>query len=421
MVTTPSIRHFRSALHRLLVLWIPILAAPALAHGDPADFDLNRFFSGEEWVTDQHIFDPVYRDQPIQAIDMHMHSGRFENMGPLGQQFVLDAIPLPLPEDLKRALAGTIAALTRDPYTPFVGIKNECRRAGVVAAVLFAVYTPEAWGIEDNETVIDYLDDARNRYLGVPYFYGFASLNQTDWETREADELSRLRQALTHPKMVGIKLAFAHNVEPLDNPAFDSIYRVAAEFDAPVYHHIGSSPLRSFEDFEDDAARERYYRSFYPSFVEGTLRRFPQVRFILGHMGYDFNDEDVDGIDEVFRLARQYPNAYLEISALGTESHDPDGSQMDRILATAKQSGLIDRVIYGSDGPGFPGATQKYLERTLASMERVGYSYEEARAVLSGNFLAVTKLNRRTDFKLAPARMRAPQNDRQPREEAAAN
>lgn len=396
-------RHALSRLTGLCLLFL-LTALPLTAHGDPADFDMDKMFKGDAHISDSKDIVNRYGDQDVAVIDMHMHSGSFDNMGPLGQAFVLNAIPLPLPDDVKRNLARVIADLTRHPFTPFVGIRNECRKAGLSAAVLFSVYTPEAWGVEDNATVIGHLDDSRNFYRGQPFFYGFASISQVNWAENEQAALAELDRALSHPKMVGVKLAFAHNVEPLDNPAFDSIYQLAERHDAPVYHHIGSSPLRRFDDFPDEAGRQRYFRSFHPQFVEGAVQRFPRVRFILGHMGFDFNDEDVDGVDEVFRLARTYPNVYLEISAFGSDSHDPDGSVMDDILGKAKEYGLIDRVIYGSDGPGFAGATEKYKDKTFASMARLGYTVEEVRQVMAGNFLAVTGLDQRSSFKLAPLR-----------------
>ena len=43
----------------------------------------------------------------------------------------------------------------------------------------------------------------------------------------------------------------------------------------------------------------------------------------------------------------------------------------------------------GSDGPQRPGFVRDYLARTVRAMETAGYTVEDARSVLSGNFARV--------------------------------
>jgi predicted TIM-barrel fold metal-dependent hydrolase len=87
--------------------------------------------------------------------------------------------------------------------------------------------------------------------------------------------------------MKGIKLAFVHNELPMDDLNYDGIYEVAREFGVPVYHHIGSSPLRKMKDFKTDDERKKYLRSSDPSALEWAIARHPDVPFILGHMGFE--------------------------------------------------------------------------------------------------------------------------------------
>ena len=50
-----------------------------------------------------------------------------------------------------------------------------------------------------------------------------------------------------------------------------------------------------------------------------------------------------------------------------------------------KEKGLIERVIYGSDGPQRPGFIAEYLERNLYAMEKNDYTLEEVELILSKN------------------------------------
>ncbi|MFW7381141.1 MAG: amidohydrolase family protein [Oligoflexus sp.] len=335
----------------------------------------------------------TYLGQKIKSVDIHMHPGRYETMGPIGKAFLRETLPAFLPKFLKDFSLSAVSGFMLNPYGAFIGIKSECEKAGLTHCGLFAVYAPETWGVTNNEQIISYLDDRRN--VGPdqkPYFFGLASLGVMDWQINEEQELQRLRQALAHPQINGIKLAFIHNSIPLDDSQYDSIYRLAGELQAPVYHHVGSSPLRNLDDMNSVEEKEFYLRSYDPKGLERSIREFPQVKFILGHMGFDFNEEGNDFSKDVFDLAETYPNVYLEISAFGRESYDPQGDYMDDILIAIKEKNLLQRTIFGSDGPGFPGGTEKYITATLESMERVGYSFEEAEQVLYHNSAQLFRL-----------------------------
>ena len=88
-------------------------------------------------------------------------------------------------------------------------------------------------------------------------------------------------------------------------------------------------------------------------------------------------------------LASRYPNVYLEPSALGSRSSDPTGTNLKAAMKRIRDAGLVDRVLYGSDGPQSPGFVDEYLRSTVTAMREAGYSRDEMRAVLAGNFVRV--------------------------------
>jgi predicted TIM-barrel fold metal-dependent hydrolase len=336
----------------------------------------------------------TYLGMPVEPIDIHMHPGTYQTMGPKGQAFVKAALPEFLPDFLKGLSLSTVGNMMLDPYGAFIGIKNECEKSGMKMCGLFAIYAPETWGVASNEYVLEKLQNGKNKKAdGKPMFFGLASVRMQNWNMAETTELDNLKKALQQKWFRGIKLAFIHNSIPLDDPQYDSIYGVAAEFDVPVYHHVGSSPLQKLADFGDEEDQKEYISSYDPSRLEATIAAHPKVKFVLGHMGFDFNKEGYDFSQVVYDLAERYPNVYLEISAFGRAAYDPEGKNMDLALNTIKTKGLLDRAIYGSDGPGSPGGTEKYLDAVLKSMERVGYSYAEAEAVLNKNTARIFKLD----------------------------
>ena len=79
--------------------------------------------------------------------------------------------------------------------------------------------------------------------------------------------------------------------------------------------------------------------------------------------------------------------------ALGSASNDPDGSLLLRVYTLIKQNGLGKKILYGSDGPQFPGYVGTYLSNTKKALERAGYSVAEARDVFMNNFLDLFDLD----------------------------
>ncbi len=354
--------------------------------------DLDKF---TEQVFDWEDHRSFFSNQELDVLDMHLHPGSYDKLGPKGKEFVKNVFPVNLPDALKIPLLRLFSSFQLNPYGAFIGIKNECRRASANNCILFATYAPETWGIEPNEDLLGYLDDSRNNFQGSPFFYGLASLSVANWQEKKQESLEKLKAALAHPRIVGIKLAFAHTLTPFDDPQYFDIYQVAKEFNKPVYHHVGTSPLRRVSEFEEDQL-DYVKRTFDPMHLEAAIETFPEVKFILGHAGNDANQEGYGRIDEVFYLANKYPNAYIEISALGSTRSDPDGQKMDSILKRAKELGMVDKVIYGSDGPGSPGNTKSYKERVLESMQRIGYSFEEAQLVMASNARRIFAIPRPT-------------------------
>jgi len=331
--------------------------------------------------------EPTYKGEKVEVIDVHQHVGDAKTMGPLGKEFLYKTLPNWLPRNFKDWSLEAMANLVLKPYTPFFGVKRECLNAGLSMCGLMSVYAPLTWGTVDNASIESMLSDSRNRGPNgeLWYFFGMASVNVHNFDSTAEYELLELRRSLKHPGMKGIKLAFVHNELPIDDERYEGIYEVAREFAVPVYHHIGSSPLRKMSDFKTDEERKRFLRSSSPLALEATIARHPDVPFVLGHMGFDFNREGFDFTDDVYRLALTYPNVYLEISAFGLANYDPEGKFMDAALRNLKAKKLLSRTLYGSDASGQPGAVAQYVKLTLKSMERVGFNLDEARAVMSLN------------------------------------
>jgi predicted TIM-barrel fold metal-dependent hydrolase len=82
-------------------------------------------------------------------------------------------------------------------------------------------------------------------------------------------------------------------------------------------------------------------------------------------------------------LVKKYENVYLEPGALGARKAE---DVLPQYLSIIKENNLIDRVIYGSDGPQFPGYTKSHLNRFGDAMQEVNYTNKEMELLLGKNF-----------------------------------
>ncbi len=306
-----------------------------------------------------------YRGAVLPVTDLHLHPGDWKLIPGSTQAYLAERFPFPFGLRPAGLAEGTLAA---------EGILDEMDAAGVARSGLFAVYAPRSVGVAPNSLVLEAtaVDPAR--------LLGFASLSVDDWAEHGPTRLAALEAALASERMVGIKLAHAHQHFRMDDAAYFAIYDVAAAFAAPVYLHTGNSPFPG-------TSREAPYTD--PRYLRGAFEAHPDTTFILGHMGHDFVADTSGRVADSVALAAEFDNVYLEPSALGSRGGDPEQVFLPEALRLARDAGVVDKVIYGSDGPQSPGFIGDYLARTLYAMDVEGYAVDEAALVLDGNFSRV--------------------------------
>ncbi|NLF78904.1 MAG: amidohydrolase [Chloroflexi bacterium] len=174
--------------------------------------------------------------------------------------------------------------------------------AGVDHAVLFPM--PDQLNT-DNKGLIPLLArDSR--------FVGIASMNPNLGQAA----LDELREALGDWGFRGLKLMPVHYAFRSASTAADPLIEIAREFDVPVTIHSGNFFCHPLE-------------------IAETASRFPDVTFIMDHMGYRYH------VLEAVLAAERCPNLYLATTAV----FEPHFIQMaiNRVGA--------DRVIFGSNAP----------------------------------------------------------------------
>ncbi|MDE0245565.1 MAG: amidohydrolase family protein [Gammaproteobacteria bacterium] len=298
----------------------------------------------------------------LAVIDMHLHTGTWNTKSLRFQQRLLGRIP----DERKPVMIRNM-----DQSQTGQGILATLDEVGISAGGVFAVWSPATTGIATNEFT------AKQVAVNPDRLFGFASFRADRWNRDGSEQLRKMEEAIEKHGMVGIKVAHAHQQFRLDDPRFEGVYEIAQRQGTPIYLHTGTSP-------NPGTRTEAPYCD--PAYLEGAIRRYPDVVFILGHSGYDSFNRALTYTDSAIDLAQRYSNVYLEPGALGARR--ATGVLQD-YLERIRAGGVIDKLLYGSDGPQFAGYVKSHLDAFVAGMQAAGYTTDEMRLILADNFTRV--------------------------------
>jgi predicted TIM-barrel fold metal-dependent hydrolase len=180
------------------------------------------------------------------------------------------------------------------------GLVSEMRQEGVATGLVFH---------PDNGMV-------REIIAGTPGIYGLIWANP-----RLADAAAETRRLLDEhgSRFRGVKLHPLLDGYHPDDPAVHPIIELLIERGLPALIHCGH-PIFTL-----------------PWSIEELIRRYPEARVVLGHMGHG----NIIYINAAIDVAARNPNVYLETS--GMPMHSKIREAVERVGP--------DRVLYGSDTP----------------------------------------------------------------------
>ncbi|MEN8007884.1 MAG: amidohydrolase family protein [Candidatus Krumholzibacteriota bacterium] len=271
------------------------------------------------------------QEPPLPIIDMHLHS--YDE----GSYFVA-------PDHFGNMAPPTVEAHFDATY-------DIMRRHGIVMGVISGpTSSEEEWMAKDED----------HRFLR-----GFSSDDWQEWTPESFAQLVKEGKI----DVFGEIGAYYHG-KTLADPFFDPYLKICEENGIPVAIHTGGGP----PEVNYRGAPNARLVLGNPLLIEDVLVKYPKLKIYLMHAGEIF-------FNEALRLMLAYPQVHADLGVL-LWVHPMPKHYGREFVAKAKEFGMLDRVMFGSDQMVWPHG----IEMSLEQLESFDFLTEdEKRDILYNN------------------------------------
>ena len=169
---------------------------------------------------------------------------------------------------------------------------------------------------EPNESCLEAVEKYPDRFVGMVY------VNPLEGQAA----VDKVYDYVQKKGFKGIKANPLKHAYVADTELMDPIMEAAKELDIPVFIHCGHPPYS------------------LPWSIALLAERHPDVKVVMIHMGHGHGVY----IDAALKMARRYPNLYLEMS----------GMPMPSKIKEAYETVGADRIMFGTDSPYHPAIVE---------------------------------------------------------------
>jgi len=188
--------------------------------------------------------------------------------------------------------------------------------AGVEKVIVFGMRAHHSGLWVPNDFIADYAASHPEKIIG------FGAIDPA------VDPIEETLDEIVSLKLRGVKLGpIYQNIHPTD-PRMMKVYEFCQAHELPIMIHQGTTFVRTGP-----------LKYALPIQLEDVVIEFPRLRMIIAHLGHPW-------IAETLVLIRKHPHLYSDISALHYRPW-----QFYNALIMAKEYGVLDKILFGSDYP----------------------------------------------------------------------
>lgn len=233
-------------------------------------------------------------------VDCHSHV--FEYPGHLSEQFVQEA---------NAKARGNPIDLHVPPERHWDAMKSVDR------VIVFGIRAFHSGLTTPNEYIAGYAQQHPEKVIG------FAAVDPVHDNVTET-----LESAVGKMGLRGVKLGpIYQNIHPTDR-RIKEVYDFCQSNSVPILIHQGTT-----------FPREAPLKYSFPILLEDVALEFPRLKMVIAHLGHPW-------IEDTLVMIRKQPNFYSDISALHYRPW-----QFYNGLILAKEYGVLDKLLFGSDYP----------------------------------------------------------------------
>ncbi len=257
-------------------------------------------------------------------------------------------------------------------------------RCGVVKTIIMATYFPfKGTGLHNR--------DLLERIKFKKQFYMLASLDVMSDFVRGVGELEEM---LKHEQVIGIKLYPGYQDFLLSDKKMFVIYELASRHNVPIMIHCGELHHCCPESVRNDGMNllcsmdvcpiDRLGHLAHPKQVLIAAKKFPDVKFVLSHLGNPYFAECRD-------VMRDCHNVYTDISGQFKSGSKKATKQHKQMICNEISKFLtvpygINRIMFGTDFP-----IQSYEDSVLL-IKKLGLAKHEQDKIYYQNAKRIFKL-----------------------------
>lgn len=207
--------------------------------------------------------------------------------------------------------------------------------------------------LNEPSDIDDWVLAAEGRFMAGPAFPCFAERadgsRSCRWDDGDWPSVGWLRSHFEQGTLstMGEMLFVYAGIAPTD-ARMAPYWALADEVDVPVFVHINrgpppespSRPAGCCPDFDASLGN--------PATLRPVLTEYPELRIVLQHAGFPALDMlgGIDYLDETFALLEEFPQVYVDMTALNSAVPEPIHAAAVRQFI---ERGFGDRIMFGSD------------------------------------------------------------------------
>jgi len=188
--------------------------------------------------------------------------------------------------------------------------------SGVDRAIVFGLRAHHSGLSVPNEFIASYAKQHPEKIIG------FGAIDPA------VDPIDETMEEIVSLKLRGVKLGpIYQNIHPMD-PRMMRVYKFCEAHGLPILIHQGTTFVRTGP-----------LKYALPIQLDDVAITFPELRMIIAHLGHPW-------VAETLVVIRKHPHLYSDISALHYRPW-----QFYNSLILAKEYGVLDKILFGSDYP----------------------------------------------------------------------